>query len=284
MPRPASDPDFDEDDDLLARPRGRKRAAVTPDVSERDDVTGDVGERDAVTVDVGERDDVTLDVSRRDAADPDVAEADDDILQRRRRAAAPAPAATAGGDRWGARWLLVAAVVVGVAVGAYLAGRYAAPDSSSATASESAAASDADLGLTDTGLTSTDTDTAEDATARLAELADILAANPDDTDALLEQGVLLYEAGDLEGAGEAWLRVTAIDPAIAESWYNLGFYYLSTDPVDVDASRAAWEQVVALDPDSDLGTAAASHLEGLASAEVTVWPDASATPTAAAGG
>jgi tetratricopeptide (TPR) repeat protein len=244
-----TDPDVEADDDIIIsrraqRARARKAAATAVPATAATPVA-------AVTAaaDPDAHPDAEADVDPD--ADPDI-EDDDDIVSRTlgKRAAARTAAAP---TRWGSRWLLVLALLVGVAAGAWYAGRVTAP-APEAEATADGAAVGADLAETETEV---------DNAARLAELAALLAENPDDADALLEQGVLLYEEGDYEAAGAAWRHVTELTPDKAEAWFNLGFYYLSIDPVDTAAARAAWEKVVALDPDSDLADDANTHLTGL---------------------
>ena len=67
----------------------------------------------------------------------------------------------------------------------------------------------------------------------------------------------------IEQAREQWDAVIAVDEANVTAWYNLGFYYLSSDPVDMDAARAAWQRVIELDPGSEMATTVSMHLEGL---------------------
>ncbi|MDR1513887.1 MAG: hypothetical protein LBS56_10505 [Propionibacteriaceae bacterium] len=175
-------------------------------------------------------------------------EADDDIVawrQRRAKAVAATPRAHAG-----PRWLIVAALLVGVATGAWFAGRYSARPDPDPTASASV----------DAGQATADT------AAREAELRATLAQDPDDVDALLELGVLVFEEGDYAEAGELWRHVTDLDPDQPEAWFNLGFYHLSVEPTDVAAARAAWAKVIELAPDTDMATTAQAHLTNLAEA------------------
>lgn len=102
--------------------------------------------------------------------------------------------------------------------------------------------------------------TAEDQ-ARIAELEQLLAENPDDVPAHLELGVLLFNIGDDQRAEHHWLRVTIEDPTNPQAWFNLGFLYLSADEPDLDAARYAWETLLEVAPDSDLAQVARNHME-----------------------
>ncbi|MDR1512833.1 MAG: tetratricopeptide repeat protein [Propionibacteriaceae bacterium] len=208
---------------------------------------GDSLDRDATDPEATDRDAVD-----RDATDPDAMdvgdEADDDIVARRQRRA-KAVSATPRGHA-GPRWLIVAALLVGVATGAWFAGRYSARPDPDPTASASV----------DAGQATADT------AAREAELRAALAQDPDDVAALLALGVLVFEEGDYAEAGELWRHVTDLDPDQPEAWFNLGFYHLSVEPTDVAAARAAWAKVIELAPDTDMATTAQAHLTNLAEA------------------
>jgi cytochrome c-type biogenesis protein CcmH/NrfG len=170
-------------------------------------------------------------------------------------AVAPRGAALAPGGvtRRAGRWVVVAGLLVGVAIGAWFAGRASVGgEAPGASTTATAVAPD-----TATAVATATSDPAE----RIAELETGLAADPDDTDALLELGVLLFEEGDYAGAGVNWLRVTQVEPDNAAAWFNLGFYYLSTDPADTAAARAAWEKVLELEPDSDMAATVESHMD-----------------------
>jgi len=146
----------------------------------------------------------------------------------------------------GARWvkpLVVVALIVGIIGGVYIAGR---PGSSQPDPESVMAATEVDP------------------IGRQAEVEAALAADPFDADAHLELGVILFNDGDLAGAYNHWLTVTQLDPENIRVWYNLGFYHLSTNPVDEAAAEAAWQQVINLDPESDLAGIVANHLEALA--------------------
>jgi tetratricopeptide (TPR) repeat protein len=179
---------------------------------------------------------------------------DDDILIRRRpraasreaAGAATEPAPRPGVTRRAGRWVVVAGLLVGVAAGAWFAGRASVGGTAPVVSASPTAVATA---------------TAEtvDAAARIAELDATLAAAPDDTDALLERGVLLFQEGDYAAAGEDWAKVAQLAPDNAAAWYNLGFYYLSLEPADTTAAGAAWDRVLELAPDSDMATVVTDH-------------------------
>ncbi len=103
----------------------------------------------------------------------------------------------------------------------------------------------------------------------------ILEKDPNNIDALLALGVSQFDTNQLEQAEKNWMRVTELKPQAAEPWYNLGFLYLNKKPADYDKARAAWTKVIELEPDSELGQAAKSHL----SAMVNQSADPSSTPS-----
>lgn len=98
---------------------------------------------------------------------------------------------------------------------------------------------------------------------RINELVALVEQNPNDANARLELGVLYFNLKDTDAAGEQWLAVTQIDPTEVAAWYNLGFYYLSRTPPDMDKAKEAWQQVVEIAPDSQEAKTAQAHLRGL---------------------
>jgi len=162
---------------------------------------------------------------------------DDDIVSRR--------SSSHPHKGWGRGWV-IAAVVIGVVIGVWMAGRPA--DSTT------------DAPVVDPPVTAEPT---YDPSVRQAELEDWLAQHPEDADAHLELGVILFNLDDLDGAKDEWTRVTELDPTSARAWYNLGFYYLYQDPPDYDMAREVWNTVVQLDPNSDLASTVLTHMTGL---------------------
>lgn len=88
----------------------------------------------------------------------------------------------------------------------------------------------------------------------------ILAIDPDDFDALLADGVFKFNSGDIPGAETQWTRATELRPDDPEGYYNLGFVHMAKEPADVEAARAAWEQLIEVAPDSQLAKTAESHI------------------------
>lgn len=191
-----------------------------------------------------------------DDPDPmDEDDADDDILTRR--------AEEHGKISRSGRWVIALAVVAGVVFGVWYAGRPAAQDEATAsttTPTMSSAVPD------------------EEAEARVEELTAAVEADPEDTSARLELGVLLFNAGQTEAAGEQWLAVTELAPDEQEAWYNLGFYHVSTEPADYDAAGECWARVVEIDPDSELADVASMHLGGVMGSGETTAPGATSSP------
>lgn len=133
-------------------------------------------------------------------------------------------------DRW-TKPVVMAAVIAAVVFGVYYIGKPAeVPEETAAPQMGEAATQQVD-------------------TMRMAELTAQVKTDPSNVDARLELGVLLLNAGDPAGAEDQWLTVTELDPERVEAWYNLGFFYLSQQPVDNAKARAAWEQVLEIDPD-----------------------------------
>lgn len=98
---------------------------------------------------------------------------------------------------------------------------------------------------------------------RIAQLQSQIEADPSDTKARLELGVLQFNQRETAKAEEQWTSVIEADPSEVQAWYNLGFLYLSKDPAEEDKAREAWGKVVELAPDSDLARTAQMHLGGL---------------------
>lgn len=116
-----------------------------------------------------------------------------------------------------------------------------------------------------------------DTSARIAELESALKANPDDLDANLELGVLVFNNGEVSRAEQLWTKVTTLDANNPQAWFNLGFVHLSKEPPDEAAARQAWQKVAEVAPDSDLARTARTHADALAKRS------ASASPTQKAG-
>lgn len=201
-----------------------------------------------------------------------------------------------GGDTasWVAR-ILIVAIVVAVVLAVYKLG---APADSSSDAS----ASD----LMGMGATATPTldeaqvaeleqrvrDNPEDTDA-MGQLASLYAAvgdyanaskwqarrvelMPDDVDAQLTLGVSCFNNGDLDCAKEHWDIVNELDPDRADLHFNLGYYYLSIDPPDIEMVKKEWNRVLELEPDGEYAQIVESHMGSFDT--MTASPSASPTP------
>lgn len=93
----------------------------------------------------------------------------------------------------------------------------------------------------------------------------VLAIDPKNVTALLGLGASQFNLGNAKDAEQSWLRVTALDPKKAEAHYDLGFLYLSQTPTDMAKVRSEWQQVVAIDPTSDIAKTVSAHLKSLQS-------------------
>jgi len=203
-------------------------------------------------------DEPNLDTAAAEIVAADLESDQDDILQRRRSRRTR----SVGGG--GPRWWLVAALLVGVATGAWLAGRYfggpeaapAAMPSDHPTATAQAGGSGHDMpgmGLSE-----------EESKARKAELDQRLAEDPGNLEALYELAEINVGLDSPDQARDNWLAITELDPEQSLAWYNLGFYYLSVDPPDKEAAKAALGKVIEIGPaDSMLATRAQSHLDAI---------------------
>ncbi|MDP4013993.1 MAG: tetratricopeptide repeat protein [Candidatus Nanopelagicales bacterium] len=90
-----------------------------------------------------------------------------------------------------------------------------------------------------------------------------VAVNPKSERARLLLGASLFNQGDSAGAEKQWLKVTKLDPGLAEAHYDLGFLYLSQEPPDLARVKREWQKVVKIDPGSDLAKTVSTHLDGL---------------------
>ncbi|WP_051259427.1 tetratricopeptide repeat protein [Schaalia suimastitidis] len=102
---------------------------------------------------------------------------------------------------------------------------------------------------------------------RLAQLHNQVERSPNDTDARLELGALLYDTGDVMGAQEQWKAVTDIDPEQYKAWYFLGFTYMMSETPDEAAAVQAWQKVIELAPESAEAQTVAEHMSQLETTE-----------------
>lgn len=103
----------------------------------------------------------------------------------------------------------------------------------------------------------------QDSAARIKELESQVKDNPESVEDFLELGLLKFNIGDIQGAEEAWLKVTELDPNEIQAWYNLGFCYLAQDPADTARVREMWQHVIDIDPSSSLAQTVQSHMGAL---------------------
>lgn len=115
-----------------------------------------------------------------------------------------------------------------------------------------------------------------DPAARIAELERVIQDDPNNVNATLELGVLVFKQGNVERAEQLWTKVTSIDPKNPQGWFNLGFVHISKKPPNTEAARKAWDKVLELAPDSDLAKSIQNHLGALdnQSASPSVTPTA----------
>lgn len=99
--------------------------------------------------------------------------------------------------------------------------------------------------------------------ARLAELEQLLADDPSNTDAHLEIGVMYFNLQELEPAEHHWTRVTQIDPDNSMAWFNLGFLHLYAEDPDLAAAQTAWDRLLAVAPDSPEADVVRSHMASM---------------------
>jgi tetratricopeptide (TPR) repeat protein len=102
---------------------------------------------------------------------------------------------------------------------------------------------------------------------RLSEAAEhlkeILRQEPDNLEARLELGKVLYESGDVTQAIEQTKQVLEKDPKHVDALYNLGAIYANLN--NLDLARQYWEQAVEADPQSESGQNSQKGLEQLRS-------------------
>ena len=100
----------------------------------------------------------------------------------------------------------------------------------------------------------------------------ILDIDPKNQVALVSLGAAQFNQGNAAEAEKNWLVAAKLYPNLAEVHYDLGFLYLSQTPPDKVKMTAAWNKVIAIDPNSAIAKTVATHLKGA--------PSPSATPSA----
>jgi cytochrome c-type biogenesis protein CcmF len=91
----------------------------------------------------------------------------------------------------------------------------------------------------------------------------VVLVEPKNDAAWVAVGASAFNAGDDKAAQKAWEQAIAVNPKNAEAHYDLGFLYLSAKPPQEDKAKAEWQQVIAIDPTSDLAKTVQSHLDSL---------------------
>ena len=92
-----------------------------------------------------------------------------------------------------------------------------------------------------------------------------LKINPSDPNVSTDLGVAYYYTNQPDKAVAQFERSLSVDPKHTKTLLNLGIVK-AFGKQDLDGAAAAWQQVVALAPDSPEGQAAKKALEGLRSA------------------
>jgi cytochrome c-type biogenesis protein CcmH/NrfG len=110
----------------------------------------------------------------------------------------------------------------------------------------------------------------------------ILDIEPDDITAHLALGAAQYNLGNSADAESHWRRVIELNPtdtdALVEAHYDLGFMYFSANPPDVDQTIVEWQKVIDLAPGSDIAETVATHLETLQQWNASGSPTTSGSP------
>lgn len=91
----------------------------------------------------------------------------------------------------------------------------------------------------------------------------VLEREPEHLDALLADGVIQFNLGEIDEAVATWQKAADVAPDRVEPQFNLGFAHLAKEPSDKDSAIAAWKKVIELEPDSDLAKTAQSHIDGV---------------------
>ncbi len=99
----------------------------------------------------------------------------------------------------------------------------------------------------------------------LAELVAAVELDPTDVEARLALGVQYFNSRNLDGAAEQWREVIELDPENVAAWYNMGYFYMSQEPVDEAGALEAWARVIELDPESTEAMAISQHMTELES-------------------
>jgi len=114
--------------------------------------------------------------------------------------------------------------------------------------------------------------------------AKVLAIEPRNLTALLGLGAANFNQGNVAEAEKQWRAALVIDPYNLEAHYDLGFMYFSQNPPDLVRTRAEWNSVIEIAPDSGIAKTVATHLATLDDWAASAGPAGSpnATPSASA--
>jgi cytochrome c-type biogenesis protein CcmF len=94
----------------------------------------------------------------------------------------------------------------------------------------------------------------------------VVVVEPRNDAAWVAVGASAFNSGNDKDAQAAWEKAITVNPKNAEAHYDLGFLYLSSTPPQEAKAKAEWQQVIAIDPKSDLAKTVESHLASLNSA------------------
>jgi RNA polymerase sigma factor (sigma-70 family) len=91
-----------------------------------------------------------------------------------------------------------------------------------------------------------DDGTAKAPPAAVANLATTAPSNPDEADALRQQGWLLYQQHQSANAADKFLKATQLDPQMGDAWSGLGWSQFMLG--QSDKAEASFDEAIALDP------------------------------------
>jgi cytochrome c-type biogenesis protein CcmH/NrfG len=120
----------------------------------------------------------------------------------------------------------------------------------------------------------------EDMIPWFTELVELEPANKH---ALTDLGTAHFNLGQPVEARIWWEKVIAVDANDVQAHYNLGFMYANAEPRDVASAVHEWEEVLRLDPESQLAQTARVHIDGLKAELGGVAGGGASTPSPANG-
>lgn len=98
---------------------------------------------------------------------------------------------------------------------------------------------------------------------RIVALEATLREEPENTDAMLELGLIYFNLENFERAQQWWLEAADVDPTEQAAWYNMSFVYAYQPNPDMVAAQEALAKSVELDPTSEIGLEAQRLLDEL---------------------